>query len=230
MRWIATIVIALVSGFAGAAIWSFSGLGEGQTRAYLLANPEVLPEAMQVLQRREMMAAIEPLRQEIETPFPGAVMGNPEGSITLVEFSDYACGYCRQSVADVAALIEGNPDLRVVIREFPILTAQSADAARMALAAAQQGRFEQFHLAMFGQGQVTPETIEAAANEAGVNLELARAAIDSGQFEGQLQNNVYLAQSIGFSGTPSWVIGDQTFNGAVGRRAIERAIAEARDS
>lgn len=230
MRWIATIAIALVSGFVGAAIWSFSGLGDNQTRNYLLANPEVLPEAMQVLQRREMVAAIEPLREEIETPFPGAVMGNPEGSITLVEFTDYACGYCRQSVADVAALIEGNPDLRVVIREFPILTAQSADAARMALAAAQQGRFEQFHLAMFGQGQVTPETIEAAANEAGVNLELARSAIDSGQFEGQLQNNVYLAQSIGFSGTPSWVIGEQTFNGAVGRGAIERAIAEARDS
>ncbi len=230
MRWIATIAIALVSGFAGAAIWSFSGLGESQTRDYLLSHPEVLPEAMQVLQRREMMAAIEPLRQEIETPFPGAIMGNPEGSVTLVEFSDYACGYCRQSVADVAALIEGNPDLRVVIREYPILTAQSAEAARMALAAAQQGRFEQFHLAMFGQGQVTPETIEAAANEAGVNLELARAAIDSGQFEGQLQNNVYLAQSIGFSGTPSWVIGERTFNGAVGRRAIEQAIAEARDS
>jgi protein-disulfide isomerase len=230
MRWIATIAIALVSGFAGAAIWTFSGLGENQTRSYLLAHPEVLPEAMQVLQRREMVAAIEPLRQEIETPFPGAVMGNPEGSITLVEFSDYACGYCRQSVADVAALIESNPDLRVVIREYPILTAQSAEAARMALAAAQQGVFEEFHLAMFNQGQVTPETIEAAANEAGLNLELARAAIDSGQFEGQLQNNVYLAQSIGFSGTPSWVIGERTFNGAVGRRAIEQAIAEARDS
>jgi len=230
MRWIATIAVALISGFAGAAIWSLSGLGDNQTRDYLLANPEVLPEAMQVLQRREMLAAIEPLRQEIETPFPGAVLGNPEGSITLVEFSDYACGYCRQSVADVAALIESNPDLRVVIREFPILTAQSAEAARMALAAAQQGRFEQFHLAMYDQGQVTAETIEAAANQAGVNLELARAAIDSGQFEGQLQNNVYLAQSIGFSGTPAWVIGERTFNGAVGRRAIEQAIAEARDS
>jgi protein-disulfide isomerase len=230
MRWFATIAVALVSGFVGAAIWSFSGLGESQTREYLLAHPEVLPEAMQVLQRREMMAAIEPLRQEIETPFPGAVLGNPEGSITLVEFSDYACGYCRQSVADVAALISDNPDLRVVIREYPILSAQSAEAARMALAAAQQGVFEQFHLAMYAQGQVTPETIEAAANEAGVDLELARAAIDSGQFEGQLQNNVYLAQSIGFSGTPSWVVGDRTFNGAVGRRAIEQAIAEARDS
>jgi len=230
MRWIATIAVALISGFAGAAIWSLSGLGDNQTRDYLLANPEVLPEAMQVLQRREMLAAIEPLRQEIETPFPGAVLGNPEGSITLVEFSDYACGYCRQSVADVAALIESNPDLRVVIREFPILTAQSAEAARMAFAAAQQGRFEQFHLAMYDQGQVTAETIEAAANQAGVNLELARAAIDSGQFEGQLQNNVYLAQSIGFSGTPAWVIGERTFNGAVGRRAIEQAIAEARDS
>lgn len=230
MRWITTALIALVAGFAGAALWSFSGLGDSQTRNYLLANPEILPEAMGELQRREMLARIEPLRDELEEPFPGAVLGNPEGTITLVEFTDYACSYCRQSLPEVNALIAANPDLKVVIREYPILTQQSADAARMALAAAQQGRFDEFHHAMFAQDQVTQQTIEAAAEQAGLNVEQALGAIALGQFEGQLQNNIFLAQSLGVSGTPSWIVGNRTLNGAVGAEAISQAIAEARES
>lgn len=230
MRWFATIVVSLVAGFSGAMLFSFSGLGDRFTRDYLLENPEILPQAMNELNRRELAARIEPVRTELEAPFPGAVLGNPQGTVTLVEFTDYACSYCRQSLADVQRLIEQNPDLRVVIREYPILTAQSADAARMALAAAQQGKFEAFHNAMFAEGQVSAETIAAAASSAGVNMDQANSAIASGQFEGQLQNNVYLAQNLGFSGTPSWVVGDTALNGAVGMEAIGRAIAEARDS
>jgi protein-disulfide isomerase len=229
MRWFLTIVISLVAGFAGAALFSLTGLADQQTREYLLANPEVLPEAMDELQRRDMLARIDPVRGELETAFPGAVLGNPNGTVTLVEFTDYACGYCRQSVADVNALIAANPDLKVVIREYPILSAESADAARMALAAAQQGKYAAFHDAMFAAGQLTPATIEAAATQAGVNLATARQAIAAGQFEQQLQNNVYLAQSLGLNGTPSWIVGDRALNGALGREVIGRAIAEARE-
>ena len=230
MRWLVTILVALVAGFAGAALWSVTGLGGDNTREYLMANPEVLPEAIEVLQRRETADRIEPMRAELETPFPGAVLGNPQGSITLVEFSDYACTYCRQSVADVTALIEQNPDLKVVIREYPILSEHSADAARMALAAAQQGKYAAFHDAMFAQGQVSPETIEAAARASGVDIEMARGAIALGQFESQLQNNVYMAQNLGISGTPAFIVGDQSLNGAVGRTVIGAAITEARES
>jgi protein-disulfide isomerase len=229
MRWFLTIVISLVAGFAGAALFSLTGLADQQTREYLLANPEVLPEAMDELQRRDMLARIDPVRGELETVFPGAVLGNPNGTVTLVEFTDYACSYCRQSVADVNALIAANPDLKVVIREYPILSAESADAARMALAAAQQGKYAAFHDAMFAAGQLTPATIEAAATQAGVNLATARQAIAAGQFEQQLQNNVYLAQSLGLNGTPSWIVGDRALNGALGREVIGRAIAEARE-
>src|SRR5918993_317899 len=158
MRWFLTLVIALTAGFAGAAAWDFAGLRKDPTREYLLANPEVLPEAMEVLQRREQTARIEPLRAELETPFPGAVLGNPDGKVTLVEFTDYACTYCRQSVADVTALIRANPDLKVVIREYPILAPESVDAARMALAAAQQGRYAVFHDAMFRLGPPSPQS------------------------------------------------------------------------
>jgi protein-disulfide isomerase len=230
MRWLLTVAIALAAGFAGAAAWDFSGLGDRSTRAYLLANPEVLPEAMDVLQAREQLARIEPLRGELERPFPGAVLGNPSGSVTLVEFTDYACTYCRQSVAEVDALVAANPDLKVVMREYPILTSESVDAARMALAAAQQGKYAAFHAAMFRLGPPSAEAIAAAAKEAGVDLALARTAIDSGMFDAQLHANAVLASQLGVSGTPGWVIGDKMFNGAVGRDAIGEAIEAARRS
>ncbi|HWK41095.1 MAG TPA: DsbA family protein [Croceibacterium sp.] len=230
MRWFLTFVIALASGFAGAALWDITGLGDRSTRAYLLANPEILPEAIDVLQKREQQARVGPLRGQIETPFPGAVLGNPAGSVTLVEFSDYACGYCRQSLADVAQLIAANPDLKVVIREFPILSPASADAARMALAAAQQGKFAQFHETMYRHGPPSDASIEAAAKEAGLDLAAARAAIDSGAFEMHLQDNAMLAQQLGISGTPGWVVGNQMLNGAVGGAALGEAIKEARQS
>ncbi len=230
MRWIITAVIALVAGFAGAAAWDYAGLGPDNTRDYLMANPEVLPEAMQELQRRDMVARIGPLRGELEEPFPGAVLGNPQGSVTLVEFSDYACGFCRQSLADVQALIAANPDLRVVIREYPILSEGSADAARMALAAAEQGKFAAFHNAMFAQDGLSPEGIQVAATAAGIDLALASTAIESGRFEAQLQNNVFLGQSMQLSGTPAWIVGDEVLNGAVGAARIGEAIAAARES
>jgi protein-disulfide isomerase len=230
MRWLITVIIALAAGFAGSALWSLSGLGDDSTRAYLLANPEVLPEAMDVLHQREQLARIEPLRGELERPFPGAVLGNPSGSVTLVEFSDYACTYCRQSVAEIAALIAAHPDLKVVMREYPILSLESIDAARMALAAAQQGKYARFHDAMFRLGPPTADGIVAAAKEAGVDMKLAHAAIDSGQFELQLRANAALASQLGISGTPGWVIGDRTFTGAVGRGVIGQAIEAARRS
>lgn len=230
MRWFLTLVIALAAGFAGAALWDVTGLGDRSTRAYLLANPEVLPEAMDVLQQREQQARIGPLRNELEAPFPGAVLGNPAGSVTLVEFADYACTYCRQSVADVASLIAANPDLRVVIREYPILSPESVDAARMALAAAQQGKFARFHEAMYRLGPPSPESIRAAATEAGVDLARAEAAIAGGALDMQLRGNAALAQQLGISGTPGWVVGNQALNGAVGRDALGKAIEEASES
>ena len=234
MRQLPILAAALVAGFTGAALFSWSGLsahlGGENPGDYIVAHPEVLREASAELQRRELLARIGPLRSELEAPFPGAVLGNPRGSVTLVEFSDYACGYCRQSVADVEQLIADNPDLKVVVREYPILTEGSADAARMALAAAQQGKYAAFHNAMFEAGNPTAETIEMAANKAGVNLEQARSAIATGMFEEQLQGNLALAQSLGVTGTPSWVVGDQALTGAQGADRIGQAIAEARTS
>ncbi|MEO0061932.1 MAG: hypothetical protein RLZZ08_492 [Pseudomonadota bacterium] len=230
MRWFATIVIALVAGFTGAALWDVSGLGGRSTRAYLLANPEVLPEAIDVLKLRESQARIDPMRRELEMPFPGAVIGNPNGTVTLVEFTDYACTYCRQSVADIASLVAANPNLRVVVREYPILIPASADAARMALAAAQQGKYAAFHDAMFRMGPPSAQTIAAAATAAGVDMAQAKAAIASGVFDVQLRGNAQMAANLGITGTPGWVIGNQLLNGAVGRDVLAKAIDEVKPS
>jgi len=226
------LALGLGGGLGGAALWDLTGLGTGThnraTRDYLMAHPEVLPEAIQALQAKESQARLAPARAQLETAYPGAVLGNPEGAITLVEFSDYACGFCRQSVADVEKLIADNPDLRVVIREYPILAPESADAARMALAAADQGKFEAFHKAMFAVGRPSAETIEQAARTAGMDLAAARAAIEGGKYEPELAGNVSLARSLGFDGTPSWVVGESGFSGAVGASALADAIADAR--
>lgn len=228
--------IALLSalvGFGGGWAATLTGANrnatEGVIREYILANPEILPEAMDRLHARETATQLGAIRQSMTAPFPGAVLGNPQGKIVLVEFSDYACGYCRHSVADVDALIAANPDLKVVLREFPILSPQSVDAARMALAAAEQGRFEAFHKAMFAAGKPSPQAIEQAARKAGMDLERARKFAASKNVDAELQRNQTMAEKMGFNGTPSWVIGEQAFSGAVGRDALAEAIADARE-
>lgn len=230
MRWLLTIVLAVAGGFAGAAAWDLTGFGGYATRDYLYAHPEVLPEAISRYQSQQRQAQLAPVRDQLEMPFPGAVLGNPQGKVTLVEFSDYACTYCRQSVEDVKNLIAGNPDLRVVVREYPILRPESADAARMGLAAAQQGKFAAYHDAMYRLGPPDKQTIRQAASEAGVDLAAANKAIASGVFDPFLQNNIELANRIGIDGTPGWVIGDRIIDGAVGQAALGEAIAEARRS
>ena len=146
---------------------------EGLVREYILAHPEILPEAMNRLQANGAARQIAAQRDKIETPFAGAVLGNPRGALTLVQFTDYACTYCRQSVGDIAALVAAHPDLRVVVRELPILSRESEQAARMALSAARQGRYAAFHDAMFGGGRPAAATIAAAAAKAGVDRALA---------------------------------------------------------
>ena len=230
-RFVVPGLVGLIGGAAGAAAVVASGVGQGDNvRDYLLSNPEVLPEAIEKLQEKEMQARLDPVSDDLETPFPGAVLGNPEGTLTLVEFSDYACGFCRSSVKDVASLIKDNPDLKVVLREYPILSEQSIEAARMALAAAQQGKFEAFHFAMVEAGRPSPETIEQAARKAEVDLAVARAAIESGELDKELQQNSAIAQSLGIDGTPGWIAGDQLIVGGVGPEALAEFIAEAREA
>lgn len=219
-------LVALLAGFGGAALWSLSGLGDQQVRQYLVANPDILPEMAEAFERQQSEKRLADVGDDVTKAFPGAVLGNPQGTVTLVEFTDYGCTYCRASLPHVEQLIAANPDLRVVVREWPIFDG-SDEAARMALAAANQGKFAAFHAAMFAQGPPNPARVEAAARAAGMDLAAAKAFAVSPQVDAEIALNRGLAQQLGFTGTPSWVVGGQTLVGAVGVDTLQQAITAA---
>jgi protein-disulfide isomerase len=232
----------ILTGLACAALgigagWVFKGQrGSTPDRAaietvvhdYVLSHPEILPQAMENLRSQDDAKRLAGIKGALEKPYPGAVLGNPLGKVTLVEFSDFACGYCRQSEADVAALVKSNPDLRVVIRQLPILSPVSADAARMGLAAAAQGKYAAFHHAMYAGGQLSGASIVAAARTAGLDIDRARRDSAAPLVNAEIGANLQFARQLGFQGTPSWVIGQEIHSGAVGRDVLAEAIVKAR--
>ncbi|MGI8944548.1 MAG: DsbA family protein [Qipengyuania sp.] len=220
---ILTALTAALFGFAGAAIWSFSGLGHGQLRDYLVSNPDILPQMAEALQQQQSADRLVAVADEVKAPFPGAVLGNPDGSKLLVKFTDYGCGYCRASVADIERLVAKDPELKVVVREWPIFSG-SEEAARMGLAAAEQGKFGAFYRAMFETGSPTPENVADAAAKAGLDMDRARSFARSEAATAELVNNASLARTLGFSGTPSWVAGDRVLEGAVGYDELAEAV------
>ncbi|MBW8785721.1 MAG: thioredoxin domain-containing protein [Novosphingobium sp.] len=195
---------------------------------YILAHPEILPEAMEALHRREDAKSVEGVRDALFTPFPGSVLGNPNGKVTLVEFTDFACTFCKRSVEDVEALIAANPDLKVVVRQLPILSPQSTEAAKIGLAVAEQGHYPAFHHAMFEIGKPDPQAIAAAAAAAGADLDQAKQQASDRKIAAELDRNLEFARQLGFTGTPSWVVGNRLLSGAIGQQKLAEAIAAAR--
>ncbi len=201
---------------------------EAIVRAYILANPEIIPEAVQLLQTRQAAKRIDAVRASLETPFAGAYTGNPDGDVVLVEYSDFACGFCRQSVSDVARLVNEDKNLKIVFQELPILSDESRVAAAWGLAAAQQGKYYAFYKAMFGAGKPSQATIEQSARTAGLDMAAARSFAAAKTTDEVIDANIRIAQQLEFSGTPSWVVGNKVLNGAVGYDDLKAAIDEAR--
>lgn len=199
---------------------------EGMVRDYLLSHPELIPEAMRALQDREMGKVIAANRAEILEPFGSAWAGNPDGDVTVVEYFDYNCGFCRSSLPTIAALVASDPQVKVVFREFPILSEDSAAAARISLAAAAQGKFAAFHDALYAAGPVTAQTIAAAARRAG--LDMAKAVAFAPRAEAELATNRRVARALGLTGTPSWVIGNRVVSAALPLEELQKAVAAAR--
>ena len=221
----------LVIGGAGVALASRGGdvissdrsKVESIVRDYVLANPEIIPEAMQRLQDRRMAEVVDQNRAAFETPFGSAWAGAEDGDVVLVEFFDYACGYCRKSNADIDRLLQEDKKLKVVWRELPVLGPDSQAAAEVSLAAAKQGRFMPFYERLFAAGRPAAETVARVGQQVGV-----APVPGSAEFQAEIDKNYQLARAINASGTPTFVVGYKVLQGAVGYAALKAAIDEAR--
>lgn len=216
-----TALLGLVFGFLGAAAWSYSGLADNRTRSFLLGNPDLLPQMAQAYEEQEAAKRLAQMGGEVLQPFPGVVLGNPNGKRVLVEFSDYNCTFCRQSLGDVSRLIAEDPDLKVVIREWPIFEGSDV-ASRMALAAGMQGKYAAFHDAMF-----RTRDVEAAARAAGLDMAKAQQDMASEVVSTEIARNLDHARALGFTGTPAWIAGNKPFGGAVGYEKLKAALTAA---
>jgi len=197
---------------------------------YILAHPEIIPEAINGMQSREVTRLLESNRREIETPFAGAYAGAKDGDVVLVEFFDYACPYCRAGHADVKKLLAADPKLKVVYRDFPVLSEASNEAALASLSAAQQGRYAAFHDRMFDTpGKVSRERTVATVRSAGLDERRTAAEMASPALKAEIKKNLELGRALGLTGTPSYVVGNKILSGAVGFDALKAAVATARD-
>ncbi|KGB53197.1 DSBA oxidoreductase [Sphingopyxis sp. LC81] len=196
---------------------------------YIKANPQIIPEALEAQRNGEIAKAIDTIRPALEKPYAGAWAGNADGDVTLVVFTDYACGFCRASVPDVDRLIREDKRLKVVFRELPIIAPQSRDAAIMALAAARQGKYDAFHHAMFAASSLDKAAIAAAAEKVGVVTDgTADATANEALFQRELDSNLAIATQLQLNATPTWIVGNQLFQGQIGYDALKQAVAKAR--
>ena len=209
---------------------------EQRVREYLLKNPEVIMEALQILQQRQRAAEAENLKrtiaergEEILDDPAAPVGGNPAGDVTLVEFFDYNCPYCRRVAPTVTELEEADPDLRLVYKEFPILGPGSEFAARAALASRRQGKYVPFHNALMqAAGQVTEEIVMETAREVGLDTGQLSADMQDPAIDEAIARNLQLADALGITGTPSFIVGQEVVPGAVDLRTLQSLIARAR--
>ncbi|GGF83032.1 outer membrane protein [Azorhizobium oxalatiphilum] len=203
-------------------------------RDYLVKNPEVLQEAIAVLEKRQSDAEAQARKQSLasikSTVFDsprGVVIGNPKGNVTLVEFFDYNCGYCKHALQDINALIKANPNLKVVLREFPVLGPGSVEAAQVAVTVRMVApdKYRAFHdILLAGRGQADRARALAAAKEAGIDTALLQKQASSPELNATLDESMKIAQALGLNGTPSFVIGDDVIVGAVGQEKLQEAI------
>ena len=189
-------------------------------RQGMLADPQILVDASDVLRDRQYAPTIAAARAALETPFGSSWKGAEKPKVVMVEFYDYACPYCKASNPHVDRLLKENPGLRVVYRELPILGQNSVEAARLSLAASKAGRFRQFHDALYAAGRPAPDTNAAAARVANI----APAPGQDPAIEAELKQNFEMAGRLGATGTPLFVIGDRVLNGAVGYDALKEAV------
>lgn len=201
----------------------------------IMENPQIIMDAVALLREREEaaknQAASVALQENKETLLndPNAiVMGNPNGDVTLIEFFDYNCGYCKRAADGVQAMIAADPNLRVVMREWPILSEGSVIAARASLAARKQGKYEPFHWALMALPRADEAAVMKAAASVGLDVEQLKTDMAGSEVDTHIDQSRALADALGFSGTPSFVAGDQLIPGFVPQDQLEEVVAALR--
>lgn len=211
---------------------------ESIVRDYLLQNPEVIRDAIIELERRQeeqkaqqMVSTIQQNESILLNSRYQVEMGNPNGDVTLVEFFDYNCGFCKQATEDLRRLLDEDPNLRVVLKEFPVLGEPSVEAARVAIAVNEVSPelYPEFHFAMMNRrGRANLQSTLDTAEKVGVDPELLRPYLDSDVVTATIQEVYGVANMLGLTGTPSYVIGDEVAFGAVGYSELKERIKAVR--
>jgi protein-disulfide isomerase len=206
-------------------------------RQLLLDDPGMIVEALQKFEAQQRMAAEQAQRQALvaqrETlqSAPGdPVLGNPEGDVVVVEFFDYNCGYCRQVADPLRQAILDDGNVKLVMKEWPILGPPSYFAARAALAAERQDLYDEFHFALMNaKERLDEEAVLSIAADVGLDIERLQADMLAPEIDAKLQETYDLAEAIGITGTPAFVVGDTLLPGAVTMSRLRQVVAEQRD-
>ena len=209
-------------------------------KEYLLREPEILFEALQELQRRRdaaeaqrQRAVLVERRGELHGLPEDPVLGDPAGDVTLVAFMDYRCGYCRRAFQTVEELVEGDGNIRFVLKEFPILGPQSELASRFAIAVHQihgDDAYKDVHDALMTfQGDITPEALGRLAEALALDPEPVLARMDAPEVTAIIAQNRALANRLGITGTPTFVLGGRMVRGFVPLEAMEALVEQARN-
>lgn len=203
------------------------GLDENRVRELVLetirTNPEIVMEAVAILEQRQAEAAetartevLSSQRDILERDPNAPVLGNVDGDVTVVEFFDYNCSYCRRAMSEVKGLLAADSGVRLVYREWPILGEGSVFAAKASLAARKQGKYEEFHWALMGMtGRAEKASVLRIASEIGLDIDRLTADMSSPEIEEHIQTSMDLSRALGFSGTPSFVIGEELVPGLI---------------
>lgn len=211
---------------------------EERVRRYLLENPEVIAEAIERLQekrrvaeRNEVQSIITARANELLRDPASPVGGNPDGDVTIVEFFDYNCPYCRKMGPVMVELEQSDPNLRIVYKEFPVLGPNSTAAAKVALAAHRQGKYDEYHKTMMhAQGAADEASALKLAEELGLDMERLKEDMSDPEIEAAINRNLALAQELRINGTPTFVIGEEIVPGQTVLRVLRQMVERARQA
>jgi len=205
-------------------------------REYILEHPEIINEAIEVLDARaakgkddQRKAVISSRRQELYNPAEGTIIGNPKGDVTVVEFFDYNCGYCKSMHQTLKDFLKQDTKVRVVLKEYPILGPASLTASKAALASRKQGKYAPFHVALLDhKGALTDASVMEIAGKVGLDVAQLQNDMKDNALTDILVKNHNLAAELGIDGTPSLIIGDAFIPGAIAKEKLVELVATAR--